>query len=806
MKTKVIGLVLFVLIFLGSNAFPVQADGIIIPIPPCERDIQCPPLPEPLPMRQLEIRYHHVTVKIDDQLATTHVDQVFFNPSSAPIEGTYLFPLPKDAVVSNFMLWVDGQPVEGKVLSVEEARKIYQDTVNQMRDPALLEYADRGAVQARIYPISPQGERRIELEYNQVLTADNGLVGYQYPLNTEKFSTVPLQDLSISVTIHAAQPIRAVYSPSHPVTVNRVDEFSASASFEASQVRPDSDFFLYYSIGESQAFHLLTYRDPADPQEPDGFFLALLAPKPDVAQTVTPKDMILVLDRSGSMQGEKFTQAQSALRYILKHLNPEDHFNLISFSSSVQAFSSEMQPASDVAQGLAWVDRLSAEGSTDINRALLEASSMADKERPTYLIFLTDGLPTTGETDRGKILANFTQSAPASLRLFAFGVGYDVDTNLLDGLTQAHHGAVTYVRPGDALDEILSSFYGRISTPLLTDIALDFGGLSTYDVYPQPLPDLFLGSQIVVVGRYRLGGTFDVSLTGNAAGSPQTFRFTKQAFAQSNTGANQALDSLPRLWATRKIGTLLSQIKLNGPSKEIIDQIVRLSIRYGIVTPYTSYLVSEPSALGAEAQQRIADNAFNQLQAAPPAAASGQAAVQKSADQGSMAGAGAPQSAPASAQDKVRIVGNHAFVLTDGVWIDTAYDPKQPTIKVAFLSGDYFALAASRPDLAAAFALGSRLIAMADGKAYEVVDQGASLPPVAIPPTPTLVATHPVNPPAATATLAPSPASSATPASALTEPATPIGTASKNLALPTCLGGLALPLGLSLLFALRRRA
>jgi Ca-activated chloride channel family protein len=802
MKPKAMLLVLFALFFSVFNAFPVQADGIIVPIPPCPLDIPCPPAPQPLPMRQLAIRYHHVTVKIDYQLAITHVDQVFFNPSDVPIEGAYLFPLPKDAVVSNFMLWVDGQAVEGKLLSADEARKVYESTVNQMRDPALLEYTGRGAVQARIYPIPPQGERRIELEYTQVLTADNGLVGYQYPLNTEKFSTLPLEDLSISVTVHSAQPIRAVYSPSHAVAVSRPDEFTATASYAASQVRPDMDFFLDYSIGESQAFHLLSFRDPNDPQDPDGFFLALLAPKPDVTQAVSPKDLILVLDRSGSMQGEKFRQAQAALDYILNHLNPQDRFNLISFSSSVQTFADGLQPAAAAAKGVGWVDRLNAEGSTDINRALLEAGSMADKERPTYLIFLTDGLPTTGETNRQKILDNFAEAAPSSLRLFAFGVGYDVDTNLLDALTQTHHGVVTYVRPGDPLDEILSSFYARISTPLLTDLAIDFGGLATYDVYPQPLPDLFLGAQIVVVGRYRQGGAVDVTLSGNASGVPQTLRYPEQVFATFNAGASGALDSLPRLWATRKIGYLLTQIKLKGPDKETVDQIVHLSIRYGIITPYTSFLVTEPSAVGEDAQQRIANKALDQLQAAPAAPASGQGAVQKSADLGSMAGAQAPQSAPTGSEDKVRVAGSHTFVLTDGVWTDTTYDPKMTTLKVAFLSSDYFALAGSGPELAAAMALGSRLIAVAGGKAYEVVVQGASLPPVAIPAT---LTPGPISTQAAGLGQPTPTFTHSQPTSTRANTSEPGGKSSNSLVLPTCLGGLILPLGLSLFFALRKR-
>ncbi len=194
-----------------------------------------------------------------------------------------------------------------------QARQVYEEIVRSLRDPALLEYAGRGAVQARIFPIPPGGERRIELEYTQALTSENGLVRYIYPLNTEKFSTLPLESVTVNLEISSSVPIRAVYSPSHKISVDRQSPNHVRVGYEDSNVRPDADFAVYYSLGEEQAFHLLTYRDPADISDPDGFFLILLAPRPDVAANqAQPKDVILVLDRSGSMEGEKFQQAQEA--------------------------------------------------------------------------------------------------------------------------------------------------------------------------------------------------------------------------------------------------------------------------------------------------------------------------------------------------------------------------------------------------------------------------------------------------------------------------------------------------------------
>ena len=733
MKTRFFLYPVFIFVLLSFFSNTVQADGFIIPtFTPCP-DMGCPPGPKPI--HQLVVRYHHVTVTIDDQLAVTHVDQVFYNPNSWTIEGTYIFPLPVDSVVNNFVLWVDGKPIEGKVLDAEQARQTYLDTVQKMKDPALLEYLGRGAVQASIYPIPPNGERRIELEYTQALKAENGLIRYIYPLNTEKFSAKPLEDVSVSVVIKSQQPIRTIYSPTHKLDIVRESETQVKAGYEGQDVLPNTDFALYYSVGSSEAFHLLTYRDPGD-QDPDGFFMMLLAPSTQRHTPIINKDVLIVLDHSGSMEGEKFNMARSALRFILTHLNPDDRFYLTAFSTGVESFSSELQSIGRVSEALNWVENLIAEGSTDINRALLETVSVVDKERPTYMIFLTDGLPTEGETDSGKILDNIKSAAPSNLRLFAFGVGYDVDTFLLDSLTQEHHGLSTYVKEGEALDEVVSAFYSRISTPIMTDLELDIEGISSYDTYPNPLPDLFEGTQIIIIGRYHDGGIANITLHGMVNGVDQSFHYSEMKFIQDSRGLNDLSDKLPRLWATRKIGYLLNKFRLQTPDQETIDQIVHLSIRYGIVTPYTSFLVTEDMPLGNEAQKDIAQETFQNLQAAPPSV-SGAPAVQSAATQGAMSQAEIPQAVPSSEGQVIQNVSARTFILKDGIWMDTAFDPeKMTTLKISFLSKDYFALAENRPDVAGGLALGNRVIIVIDGVAYEVVEEDVTNTPVVLPKTP----------------------------------------------------------------------
>jgi Ca-activated chloride channel family protein len=724
------------LIFIGLMipTATARADGIIID-PPCFPEAPCPPpppcdvVPCPNPLFPLAIQYHRVTVNIEDQIATTRVDQLFRNDNNFTVEGTYIFPLPTDAAVSEFAMWVDGQKIEGKVLSADEARRIYDDIVRQMRDPALLEYAGRGAVQASIFPIPPGETRRVELEYAQVLAADNGLFHYRYPLNTEKFSALPLEQVSVSVSVASPDPVKAIYSSSHDIAVDRDGDFRFSAGYEDSYVTPNTDFDLYYSVSTQDiGLNLLTYRDPATDE---GFFLLLAAPSLDVeAARVVAKDVIVVLDQSGSMDGEKFRQAQDALKYILNHLNDDDRFNVVAFSTGTRAYAARLRPAADAPEATRWVDSLAAEGGTNINLALLEALDSADSERPTILIFLTDGLATEGVVETDRILANVQASAPDNVRLFAFGVGHDVDTILLDTLAEQNHGASSYVLPGQPIDEVVSGFYAKVSTPVLADIQFDFGAVIVSDAYPNPLPDMFAGGQLILAGRYRESGGTTIRLTGTVNGERQTFTYSDQFFRASGGD-----DFIPRLWATRKIGYLLNQIRLHGEDRELIDQIVSLSVRYGIVTPYTSYLVTEAErALSEEGRNAIAADQYAQA-AAATSQASGAEAVDQAVAQSEIAAASAPAAPQGEAANFVKVVGTRTFLFSNGVWVDTLFDAvDMKATPVEFASDDYFSLLAARPELAPAFALGPRVVAFTDdGAVYEVVDTSA--PPLNLPVT-----------------------------------------------------------------------
>lgn len=705
---------------------PVSADGIIIPHPPICIECPVPPPPEPV---WLTIKYHHVDVVIQDQVAVTHVDQVFINESRWQIEGTYVFPLPLDAAISDFAMWVDGEKFEGELLDRDQARRIYEDIVRQRRDPALLEYIDRGAFRVSIFPIPPGEERRIELEYSQVLPVDGGLVRYTYPLDTERFSARPLEEVSVSVSITSPDPIKAIYSPSHRVVVDRDGDYRARVGYEERDVLPDQNFDLVYTVSpEDVGLNLLSYKDG----DTDGFFLMLIAPQVDVdRRQVVDRDVLLILDTSGSMEGQKLEQAKEALIYVLEHLNEGDRFNITDFSTAVRQYARRPQPAEQRDEAIAWVRGLTAQGGTDINRALLETLSGVDPERPAIFIFLTDGQPTEGEVETDRILANFAHETLPNVRLFAFGVGDDVNTILLDTLAQEQRGTSDYVRPGERIDEEVSAFYAKVSTPLLADVAIEVEGVHAEEMYPYPLPDLFAGTQLVVVGRYREGGPAVIRLTGRV--NEQEQRFTHEGFFERSGGDR----FIPRLWATRKIGYLLNQIRLHGESHELVDEIVELSIRYGIVTPYTSYLVQEDAdVLTREGRQGIAADELEAFSAAPTMV-SGAGAVNEAEEKAAIQSADRAQAPAGEVAEVVRIVGAKTFVHRDRVWTDTTFDPSRMTAqRIGFGGETYFDLLAARPDLGVYFSLGDRVIVVVDGVAYEVsaADGGSvSLPPTATP-------------------------------------------------------------------------
>lgn len=730
------------------------------PMPPPPPPAPPRPIPVPPPQRgvALILKQHAADVQIDDRVARTTVDQVLVNPYPHPVEGTFIFPLDSGASVSEFAMTVNGQRVEGRLLDVNEARREYESIVSRMRDPGLLEYLGTKMFRASLFPIEPRGEARIRLSFNQLLTADDGLVRFRYPLSAgcSAYTPNPPDSVSVVVSINDQVPIKSVFSPTHDLSIDRPSDHRARASFELSRTTPDKPFELLYSLSNKEfGLTLLTHRLTGQ----DGYFLARIAP-PLATDTSTAiaKDVVFVIDTSGSMAGEKIAQAQEALRFCISSLNPSDRFNIISFSHEPRKFRDALVSADKalVGEARSFVDQLRANGGTNIHDALLAALGPAtgsDSNRPFFVVFMTDGLPTIGTVDVDAILKAVSASNATRARLFAFGVGFDVNTRLLDLLAEQNRGTRDYAVPGENLELKLSGFYRKIADPMLAEIALKFNELSVYDLYPPHLGDLFSGNELVVVGRYTGDGHRAIELTGTRAGKSERFVYEGAFPAAVGTA-----DFLPRLWATRKIGFLLDEIRLHGEKDELRQSIVQLATEYGIVTPYTAYLVTEPGGLArrsaatplADLYNRAASAALPPPPAAPAASAGGSAARMflrwpKDTGQGAVeasreaqalqqqvayAKPSAPGGGPIAADELERLrtqhqaatrVGGRTFYRIDDRWVDAKHDLTRETEKVEAFTERYFELLRGHEDLAPCFALGDRVIVVIGEKSFEIV-------------------------------------------------------------------------------------
>ena len=687
------GIIAWFLLATAGLSITSLADGIILPDAP-ERG-------------WLSIETHDVTVTARDGIVTTRIDQVFHNGTGRDVEGRYVFPLPPGAIVSEFTMWVDGQALEARLLPAEEARAIYEDYVRRTIDPALLEYIGRDTLSARIFPIPAGGKRRIEIAYSELLSAEDGVYRYRYPLSTERFSAHPLDRVTIALDLETSAPLAAVYSPTHDLAVTRVEETAATGWFEASNVLPGSDFVLYYSVSQAEmAMTLLTYRAPGE----DGVFM-LIANPPSLASSddPLPKDLIFVLDQSGSMGGEKIEQAKEALQFILRNLNPEDRFAVLAFSDITESLHTELQPVSSesIAESAAWVSRIEAGGGTNIDEALsLGFSLFEPTSRPRFLVFLTDGEPTVGEENPAIIAEHARERNHANARVFVFGVGYDVNTVLLDQLAREHRGTTTYIVPGENLESRVSSFYRKIASPVLADTALAIEGIEAYDLFPRQLPDLFRGTELLVLGRYRGDGAARITVSGTAQGVAAAYTTIHDI-----PGVQLEASFLPRLWAGRKIAHLLDQIRLYGEDDELVDAIIELSRRFGIITPYTSFLVEEPG--------QTAEEMADAVRSAAAAPASGASAVQASSALKTLAESETTQAGVAG----VRIVEDRVYFDREGVWTDSGYEDEE-TIDIAWLSPAYFDLVDVLPWIAPHLAIGESVIIRVGDRFIRIAEDG----------------------------------------------------------------------------------
>ena len=399
----------------------------------------------------------------------------------------------------------------------------------------------------------------------------------------------------MTVDLRSTAGLASIYSPSHEVAVERLGSGRARLTWEAENTLPADDFELFYSPAETGfGGGLLTGR-----REESDHFLFVFSPDADLKEAgVLPKDIVFIIDRSGSMSGEKIKQARDALSFILAQLGEQDRFSIVAFDDRIQLLDESLQPADrrSLREARRFVDRLTADGATNLEAALQEGLAILERSggrgASRMVVFLTDGLPTEGITD-AEAIARLVEATNARLeaRLHVFGVGYDVNTHLLDRLAADNGGSVTYVQEGENLEVALTAFYGKVALPALTDVEIEFEGLEVTDLYPRELPDLFQGSNLLLVGRYQAQGSeVSVRVRGWAGDKP------REVVYRLDLSRVNAQDFVPRLWATRRVGALLDKVRVEGESEALASEIRELGLAYGIVTPYTSFIIEGQSA------------------------------------------------------------------------------------------------------------------------------------------------------------------------------------------------------------------
>ncbi len=544
----------------------------------------------------LESRSTKIEARIFDQTATTTIDQVFFNPTGRRLEAYFLFPVPKDVVISKFTMNINGKMQEAELLDADKARQIYEQIVRKAQDPALLEYYNRGMFRVRIFPIEPNSEQRIQLTYSETLQRDNGTISYSFPLNTSKYSAKPLNNLSMRVIVEGSSKIKTVYCPSHEAEIIRKDDKNATVGFEMKNVRPDRDFELYYNMDNSKfGFSMLNYKEAKE----DGYFFLNISPGMGEVKEIVQKDIVFVMDKSGSMSDKKMDQAKKALKFCIENLNQGDRFELIPFSTEASPLFGEVSDfnAENKKKAMERIDALKAIGGTNIDEAmqLALASQKNKSERPFFIIFMTDGKPTIGETQEEALLKKIKEVNKNNVRIFTFGIGTDLNTHLLDKMTEMTRGQRSYVLEDEDIEIKVSDFFEKASSPVLTDVKISFDkSIQITDVYHKELPDIFKGGTLSLMGRYDGSGKSVLTLSGKVNG--QEVKYTYELnFEKEQTRHN----FIPSLWASRAVGYLLDQIRLHGENKELVDEVVRLAKKHGIITPYTSYLILEDEAIAA---------------------------------------------------------------------------------------------------------------------------------------------------------------------------------------------------------------
>lgn len=655
-----------------------------------------------------------VRITIDGRIARVEVEERFRNTGGGIAEGTYLYPMPGEAVFTDFSLWMGEQEVRGEMMNADQARGIYEAIVRRLRDPALLTLEGHGLIRARVFPIQPGETRKVVLRYTQLLARAGDALRLQYAIGDReperergRGDVRPAGNLDFQVRLPGSG-FGTPYSPTHRIESRTVNGRTVIS------LEPDAtgDVELFLPLRQGLVGTSLVAHAPAGE---DGYFMLLLAPPTAPEGELVPRDLFLVVDVSGSMSGDKIEQARAAIEQALGTLRPADRFRLIAFSSRVRGFRPDLVPATpaNLSAAREFAAGLIANGGTNIEAALNAVLTPAtDPERLSIILFLTDGLPSIGEQAPDR-LAEGAASRIGSRRIFTFGVGHDVNTYLLDRLAREGRGSAQYVAPNSSVEEAVSAVVSKIQHPALVNLRIARSPVTLDQAMPAELPDLFYGEELVVFGRYRGTGRGPLVIEGERNGHRE--RFTVDAEFPGTEAGN---DFIPRLWAARRIGDLTRQIRLEGATPALIEQVRDLGLRYGILTEYTSYLVQEPTAERPMLSARE-EAARARSVAAAPAAQTGARYFEQADASAKMSASGSLAEADRAAGQglralrgdaaRIRRVGVKLFRQQAQAWVDVSHGDSLPVTTVAPYSEAYFALVRALPELAEYLALGDTI-------------------------------------------------------------------------------------------------
>ncbi|RPH99143.1 MAG: VWA domain-containing protein, partial [Calditrichaeota bacterium] len=552
------------------------------------------PLRSDVEYNQMWIKTVDATTEIQGQIGVTVVDQVFRNEMSTVVEAVWVFPLPENAVVVELFYKFNGVWYKGAIKERGEARQEYEEQIRRMLDPALLEYLGDNLYRLSIAPINALSDVETKITYVEMLPYEFGSVNFFFQLNAVKMSPKPLQRVSFSGTFSSANPFKSFDSPSHggttAMSITRQSANVYKVVFGDENFTPNKDLRIAFETQRSEVeVNVIRYTPTkTDSIGADSYYAVWITP-PDETDSgeVIPKKIVFTADVSSSMEGERIEQLKAALHEFLKYLQPQDAFNIITFGTSVTKFRPDLIPATpdNIEDAGEFVTDIGALGLTNINDAMLASLRQSfDDNSANMIVFMTDGYPTWGETFVPNIVRNVKEANTKNVRIFSFGVGEDISKPLLVQMAVENGGYAEFIDQDDDIAWIIGNHFKRISKPVLTNLEIRIEGLVTSDKFPRPLPDLFWGNQVMQMGIYKNSGSFPVYLVGSLKNKEVSYVSTKE-FSPVPGGHR----FVPRLWAKAKIDYLLDQIAMYGEKKELVDQVIELSLKFQILTPYTAF-------------------------------------------------------------------------------------------------------------------------------------------------------------------------------------------------------------------------